>query len=78
MGFWFNGSKNGKGGRPAAMAINLDLPDLKQPRNESSQRVTCIFRINYKNEAIPPMFVVSSGAEGTGMSMLSLLILKID
>ena len=74
MGFSFDGSKNGKGGRPAAEAINPALPDPKQPRNKSSQKVTCAFGMNYDNEEIPPMFVVTSCAEGTKKNILSLFI----
>ena len=65
MGFSFDGSKNGKRGRSAAVAMNPDLPDPKQPRNKSSQKVTCMSGMSYNNEAIPPMFEVTSSAEGT-------------
>ena len=74
MGFPFDGSKNGNGGKQGAVAINSDLPDLKKPRNKSSQKVTCAFGMNYDNEEIPPMFVVTSCAEGTKKNILFLFI----
>jgi hypothetical protein len=64
MGFSFDGSKNGKGGRPAAVSTNPDVSDPKQPTSKSAQKVSCMFGMNFAYEAIPPMFVVTSKAEG--------------
>jgi len=65
MGFSLDGSKNGKGGREAAVLTNPNIPEPKQPTNKSSQKVTCLFGMNFKKEAIPPLFVLASNAKGT-------------
>ena len=63
MGFSLDGKKNEKGGRPAAVTTNPNIPEPAQPTNHSSQKVTCLFGMNYAGEAIPPMFVIASSAE---------------
>jgi len=63
MGFSLDGKKNGKGGRPAAVTTNPNIPEPAQPTNHSSQKVTCLFGMNYAGEAIPPMFVIASSDE---------------
>ena len=78
MGFSFDGSKNGKGGRPAALSINPTVPDPKQPTSKSSQKITCMFAMNYENEAIPPMFVITSKAQKKGNSLVKRRTCSLD
>ena len=63
MGFHFDGSKNGVAGRPAAFATNPDIGDPQQQTNKSSQKITCVYGINYEHEPLPPMFVLSTTAD---------------
>ena len=63
MGFSLDGSKNGKGGRPAAVLSNPTFMEPEQPVNKSAQKITCMYGINFANEAIPPLFVLTSSAE---------------
>jgi len=73
MGFSLDGKKNGKGGRPAAVPKNPALPDPQQPTSHSNQKVTCLCGMNYACEAIPPLFVVASGAENPKLQQRFLL-----
>jgi len=63
MGFHLDGKKNGKGGRPAAVPTNPNIPESGEPTNHSSQKVTCLCGMNYAGEAIPPVIVVSTKAD---------------
>ena len=63
MGFSLDGSKNGKGGRPAAMLSNPALMEPDTPTNKSSQKITCMYGINFENEPLPPLFVLTTSAE---------------
>ena len=63
MGFSLDGSKNGKGGRKAAMMENTNAPNPRTPTNHSSAKISGLFAINMAKEALPPLFVLPSDAE---------------
>ena len=63
MGFSLDGSKNGRGGRKAAMIENRNAPKPSVPTNHSSAKVSGLFAINMAKEALPPLFVLPSEAE---------------
>lgn len=62
MGFSYDGCKNGKGGRKAAVSNNKNLPQPGQPSNKSSKKNTVIAGMNFAAEALPPGLVLQTAA----------------
>lgn len=63
MGFSFDGSKNGLGGRVAKVFSNPLIPDAGQADQKSGDKVSILFGANYEGETIPPMIVFLSKAK---------------
>ena len=63
MGFSFDGSKNGIGGRHAAIYTNPNLPNPGEAIAKSSEKISILFGATYDGQAIPPLIVFPSSAK---------------
>jgi len=62
MGFSFDGSKNGVGGRQGTVESNGDIPDGGEEVAKSSQKVSILAAATYDNEPFPLLIVIPSVA----------------
>ena len=74
MGFILvGGAGNGMGGRPPSYSINKWLKQPGIPIPKSATRVSIMFSINMKNEALPPMIIYQSKAKDPKLKMNKML-----
>ena len=62
MGFSYDGSKNGIGGRVAAYFSNPDVPEAGIATAKSSLKISVLFGATYAGQPIPPLIVLPNTA----------------
>ena len=62
MGFSFDGSKIGVGGRPGTVESNSNIPDSGEEVAKSSQKVSILAAATYNNEPFPLPIVIPLAA----------------
>ena len=75
MGFHFDGSKNGIGGRVSLTYSDPNLPDPGEAIAKSSDKVSVLFGATYDGQAIPPMFVFPNKAKNPKLKLIMLQLL---
>ena len=63
MGFSYDGSKNGVGGRIATYFSNPFVPEAGVAVAKSSIKISVLFGATYANNPIPPMIIIPSKAK---------------
>lgn len=69
MGFSFDGSKNGVGGRPEAAFNNPDISSGGVPVQKSSLKVSFLFGSTYDHQVFPVLIVIPSKAHNPSISI---------
>ncbi len=67
MGFSFDGTKNGIGGREEAHFTNELIPDAGVAVAKSSAKVSVLFSATYAGRPLPPMIILPSKAENPSL-----------
>ena len=73
MGFSYDGSKNGVGGRIAAYFSNSDAPESGIATAKSSLKISVLFGATYAGNPIPPSIVLPSTAKKPKLELELLL-----
>lgn len=68
MGFLFDGSKNGIGGRPGTVFSLENISDGGCPTQKSSDRITILCAATFGGEALPPLIVIPSSAKNPSLA----------
>ena len=63
MGFSYDGSKNGVGGRVPTYYSNPLVPEAGMAVAKSSMKISVLFGATYSNKPIPPMIIIPSKAK---------------
>ena len=69
MGFSFDGSKNGVGGRPEATFDNPEITSGGLPIQKSSLKVSILFGSTYDHQILPPLIVIPTRAKNPSISV---------
>jgi len=75
MGFHFDGSKNGIGGRVSLTYSDPSLPDPGEAIAKSSDKCSILFGATYDGQAIPPLIVFPNKAKNPKLSLRMLQLL---